>query len=579
MGKIREYEGDGPLSEGAHAAVSPAGGLSTLGAVALTAMLAVAVYVPSLGNGYAFDDVGDIVENAAVHGVGNAGEILTSPYRGRVPAGRSPFRPITSLSFALSWSMGDGAPLAFHAFNVGLHSLNTALVTALLAVLGATPVMALAGGAIFAVHPVHSEAVANGVGRGDALMALFVLLGVLAYLRPWRSAWLRAAAVAGAYALALGAKENGVVLPALLVAVSMLASQGGTSAPAVPGSSDTVTARPARWLREALAEWRLFAALATVLVGYLALRHHVLGTLFHRDAAPYIIILSASTRITTAVANIAELARLLLLPADLVSDYGPDVIVPAGLTSVRFWAGAGVGAGAIVLGALSHGSGRWLTLGVAWTILALAVVGNLVFPVGVWVAERTLYLPSVGVSFLALGVWQRFGTGAPRRLQSLLLGSVTVLILLGGVRTWTRNAAWADTEAVFQTLAEEHPESYRAQWWIGQTLVDAGRFDRGLEWLRRAGDLNPNEFRVQLDYARGLLLAGRPDEAYAVVVRLPPVDPARDVYLTQSHIQRDRRDDAWSAVREGLSRFPNDPRLRGQAEGLGMDPLEMVPRP
>ena len=341
------------------------------------------------------------------------------------------------------------------------------------------------GGALFAVHPVHSEAIANGVGRGDALMTLFILLGVLAYLRPWRAEWRRVALVAAAYALAIGSKENGVVLPALLIAVTFLAPGSG--------SVQSTDAPPHRPL---LSQWPLFLALATVLAGYLTVRHQVLGTLIHRDDAPYIVILPASLRMTTAVANVTELARLLLVPNDLAADYGPDVIVPAAISSMRFWGGLAVAVGLVALGALSLRRGKWIALGVAWTVLAIAVVGNLVFPVGVWVAERTLYLPSVGVSFLAIGAWHRLGLGAPKRVQSTFLVGTAVLVLLGGARTWTRNAAWASTEAVFLTLAEEHPESYRAQWWMGQTLVDAGEFDRGLEWLRQAGDLNPNELRV-----------------------------------------------------------------------------------
>ena len=525
-------------------------------------MLAVAVYLPSLGNGHALDDLGDIVENTAVHGLGNTAEILTSPYRGRVPPGRSPYRPITSLSYALSWSMGDGAPFPFHVFNVALHAANTALVTGLLTVLGATPVLALVGGALFAVHPVHSEASANGVGRGDALMTLFVLLGVLAYLRPWRTEWMRVALVAGAYALALGAKENGVALPALLVAVALLAPGPEPSRPSGTASSQ----------RSLISQWPLFAALTVVLAGYLAVRYQVLGTLVHRDAAPYIIMLPASLRMTTAVANVTELARLLLVPNDLAAEYGPNVIVPAALSSVRFWAGAAVAVGLIALGVLGLRRAKWIALGVAWTVLAIAVVGNLVFPVGVWVAERTLYLPSVGVSFLAVGAWHRMAHGAPERVQTIFLAAVAVLVLLGGARTWTRNAAWADTESVFLTLADEHPESYRAQWWMGQTLVDAGQFDRGLEWLAQARELNPNELRVALEYVRGLLLAGRSGQALSVVTDLPPFDPARDVYLAQSLILLERLDEARTAVREGLTRFPADPRLQGQARDLGLAP-------
>ena len=537
--------------------------VSSRTAAAIAAVLALVVYLPSLGNGFALDDTGDIVENTAVHGLANTGEILTSPYRGRVPPGRSPYRPLTSLTYALNWSMGSGSPLPFHVFNVALHSANTALVTILLTILGATPLLALLGGAVFAVHPVHVEAVANGVGRGDALMALFVLLGALAYLRGFRSEWARVGLVSLAYAMALASKENGVVFPILLVALSLV----------FPVRS----ARQDRSPHALSAQAPLFGALAGVLLAYLALRYQVLGTLFHRDAAPYIVTLPASLRVTTAVANVTEWARLLFFPVDLAVDYGPAVILPTDIGGLRFWAGVGVllAAGALAVASLRRS--QWITLGVLWAALSLAVVGNVFFPVGVWVAERTFYLPSVGVSLLAVGLGQHavgILSKSPPRVRSRAIGAVVLIVVLGGARTWTRNVAWHDTEAVFMTLADEHPESFRAQWWLGMRLIDAQEHERGLDWLRQAVDLNPNELRLQLDYVRGLLLAGRSEEARGIVSGLPPADPARDVYLAQSHIQLDQPDRAREAVRDGLTRFPEEARLLRQARELGMDPAQ-----
>lgn len=536
--------------------------VSSRTAAAMAVVLSLIVYLPSLGNGFALDDTGDIVENTTVHGLANTGEILTSPYRGRVPPGQSPYRPLTSLTYALNWSMGSGSPLPFHAFNVAFHAANTALVTILLTTLGATPLLALLGGAIFAVHPVHVEAVANSVGRGDALMALFVLLGALAYLRRFRSEWIRVALVGLAYALALAAKESGVVLPVLLVALSLL-SPGCSERERPSGSPSVSTQLP------------LFAVLAGVLLLYLALRYQVLGTLFHRDAAPYIVTLPASLRLSTAVANVTEFVRLLLFPADLAADYGPGVILPAGIGALRFWVG---GALLLAVGMVALSSARrspWTALGVVWIVLSLAVVGNVLFPVGVWVAERTLYLPSVGVSVLAVGVG-RYANGvlreSPPRLRWITAGAATLLVILGGARTWTRNAAWRDTDSVFTTLAEEHPEAFRAQWWMGVRLIDAGEQTQGLEWLRQAVDLNPNELRLRLDFVRGLLLTGRSEEALVIVSDLPPADPARDVYLTQSHIQLGQPGLALEAVQEGLSRFPEDARLMRQARELGVSP-------
>ncbi len=544
--------------------------VSSRSAAVIAVVWSLVVYLPSLGNGFALDDTGDIVENTTVHGLANTGEILTSPYRGRVPPQRSPYRPLTSLTYALNWSMGSGSPLPFHGFNVALHAANTALVTILLTTLGAAPLLALLGGAIFAVHPVHVEAVANSVGRGDALMALFVLSGALVYLHRFRSEWIRVGLVGLAYALALAAKESGVVLPALLVILTLLFPHGARQAGQAPGDGDPIHGAPAL-----SPQLPLFAALAGVLLLYLALRHQVLGTLVHRDAAPYIVALPASLRLSTAVANVTEFARLFLFPADLVADYGPGVILPTGIGALRFWVGSGV---LLAMGMLAVASLRrspWIVLGIAWIALSLAVVGNVLFPVGVWIAERTLYLPSVGVSLLAVGAGQ-YGVGllreSPPRLRWSAVGAVTLLLVLGGARTWTRNAAWRDTEAVFMTLAEEHPEAFRAQWWMGMRLIDAGQQDRGLEWLEQAIDLNPNELRLQLAFVRGLLMAERSEEALALVSGLPPSDAARDVYLTQSHIQLDQPNLALEAVQEGLSRFPQDARLMGQARELGVRP-------
>ena len=535
--------------------------MSPRSAAAIAVVLALVVYLPSLGNGFAYDDVGDIVENTMVHDLANTGEILTSPYRGAVPPGRSPYRPVTSLTYALSWSMGSGSPVPFHALNVALHGANTALVTILLTTLGATPLLALLGGAIFAVHPVHVEAVANSVGRADALMALFALLGALAYLRRFRSEWARVGLVSLAYAMALASKENGVVLPALLVVLSLL----------FPG-------RVGRVGGKRRAQLPVFAALAGVLALYLGVRYQVLGTLVHQDAAAYILILPPWLRMSTAVANITDVAGLLLFPADLIVNYGPDVILPAGIGALRFWVGTSV---LLVAGALAVSSLRrspWTTLGIVWVVLSLSVVGNVVFPVGFWVAERTLYLPSVGVSLLAVGIGQYtlgFLRESAPRLRWSAVGAAMLLVILGGARTWTRTPSWHDTETVFMTLAEEHPESFRAQWWMGLRLMDVGEQDRGLEWLSRAVELNPNGLQLRLDFVRGLLLVGRTEEAVALVSSLPPDDPSRDVYLTQSYIQLDQPDRAREAVQEGLARFPKDVRLVHQARELGVSPAEI----
>src|SRR5690606_29986906 len=132
----------------------------------LTCAVALAAYAPSLGNGFAYDDVPVILLDSRVHSLGNLAAILGQPYW---PAGGQElaiWRPLTTLSFAVDWALSSGAPLWFHLTNVLWHAAACGLAFLLLSALFTTPA-ALAGALIFAVHPVHAEAVANVVGRAE----------------------------------------------------------------------------------------------------------------------------------------------------------------------------------------------------------------------------------------------------------------------------------------------------------------------------------------------------------------------------------------------------------------------------
>jgi len=528
----------------------------------MVGLVALALYLPSLANGFAWDDERDVRDNPAVVDAEGPVDVFTSPYRGAVPPARSPYRPVTSVTYWLNWGASGGEPAPFHAVNVGLHAAASALVVFLLVALGAGRMAAFLGGLVFAVHPVHVEAVANVVGRADILMTLSCLIAALAYLsRSW-SDGARAGVVALAYAAALGSKENGVVLPALLV-VLLLARTSGSEGADVP-LSRTARRRTAR--REAM----VLAPAAAVLGGYLLLRSQVLGTLVHRDTAPYIAVLSPSERITTAVANLTHLVRLLIWPADLAADYGPDVVTVTGPGSVAFWVGASLAVLAVVLAGALWRRNRLGAAALAWVVLSLAIVSNLLLPIGIWIAERTLYLPSVGVALGAVAVIGEVERRAPRRAP-LTWVAAAALIAAGTWKTLDRIPVWRDNDSVLAALADEHPESYRSQWWLARRLTDVADYDAGLGWYEQARQTNPNDLGLALDHARALLLADRPTEAEALTSALPPTDPARFVYLAQSRIAAGRLDEAREDVREGLDRFPADARLRGQAIDLGVE--------
>ena len=89
----------------------------------LVALGAILVYLTSLANGFAYDDVSVVLENPAVHDLTNSLRIWFTPYwpgAAARPAGL--YRPLTIFLFAVQWSVGGGAPLNFHLLNVLLHA-------------------------------------------------------------------------------------------------------------------------------------------------------------------------------------------------------------------------------------------------------------------------------------------------------------------------------------------------------------------------------------------------------------------------------------------------------------------------
>lgn len=154
----------------------------------------------------------------------------------------------------------------------------------------------------------------------------------------------------------------------------------------------------------------------------------------------------------------ADVARLLVFPLTLRVDYSPsertavtsfaDPRFVAGLLCAVLW-------GLLLVLAWKRGR-RFEAFGLGWIGIAFLPVANLVFPAGFYIAERTLYLPSVGL-VLALAAWL---AGLPR---SVLRPAVASLVLLGGIRTAWRVPDWYNDASVTRSILRDSPRSYVGQ--------------------------------------------------------------------------------------------------------------------
>lgn len=98
------------------------------------------------------------------------------------------YRPLAVITFKLNYVFGGYLPFGYHLVNVLMHCLATDLVVKLARHFLSSAMSVLATGALFAVHPIHTEAVAGVVGRADIAAGIFYLIAFLTYTKhiSWR---------------------------------------------------------------------------------------------------------------------------------------------------------------------------------------------------------------------------------------------------------------------------------------------------------------------------------------------------------------------------------------------------------
>ena len=495
----------------------------------LPILIALVVNLGALTPGFIHDDHRIIEQNELIRDTARIPEILSRGYWSvdevSVP---NLYRPLTVLSFALNHAAGGLQPFGYRAVNLLLHLLITLLVvvlarrTLVAPTHGRADVLPLAAGLLFAVHPVHTEVLGEVVGRAELLAAAGVLGSVLGFLVARERAggergvdprW----AALGLACLAVGflSKENAVVAPVLALAADRL-----------------IVRRRIAWGYH-LASFGLLAAL-------LGIRFAVLGGL--NPAGPVHFIDNPIAQapfwpgLLTAIAVLGRYALLLVAPFSLSIDYSYDAIPLVG-SPLDPWLLLGVVTGAACIAGLVAAFRRSaaVALGLIWVVVAIAPVANLFLAIGTIMAERLLYLPSVGFCLLAAAglsaLLARAGAGSPS--PSARAGGIRVLglilLLAFAARSAVRLRDWRDDHAIFSAATAVHPNSVRSLFNYASACEDRDQDDEA----RRA-------------YERAISIHGRFDEAHYNLAGL--------------HARNGEWDDAVEHYREALVAQPSNPR-------------------
>lgn len=511
-------------------------------APALIALLAFVGYANTLGAGLFFDDRPAVVDNVWVR-QGAPLSILSEPSWWGPQMQVKAWRPLTTLTFALNYALHGYAPFGYHAVNVGLHVAVSLLVLVVLTRLAA-PTVAVPAALLFAVHPVHTDAVASVVGRAELLAAAGFLLAWWSFSRADEA---RRAATAGGgsgsplvhdvagvgfFIAALLAKEMAFTLPVVLVLADVLGSAPGTV-------KTTLRGRLPRYV-----------VLAGVMAAFVMLRARITGHL----ALPIppldnpLVMLPTAQRWMTAIAVVGLYAWRLVFPLHLAADYSAWQIVPVTTPlDPRFCAGMVVLLAVPAVAWRSRRSAPMLTLGLGLMAIAFALISNLPFLIATIMAERWLYLPSIGFC-LACGAWLgRFATTGGRWPMPLTV-ALGVLLMLATARTYTRNAVWHDPARFFTAMVEDSPGSSRAHASFADVLADDGRLDDAVRSYQRALTIEPKNWLAHYNLGNTQLKRGDVGATVAAYEATLALEPTYAKAMINLGAAETRRGNATAAI-------------------------------
>jgi tetratricopeptide (TPR) repeat protein len=466
-------------------------------ALPLCALLAltIATYSDSFSGVIEGDAAALVSTDARVHSatLENLRLIATRTYWSSVTSS-SVYRPLVTLSWMMNYVgfRNKDRALGYHVFNLALHWINVILAWLLIRRIWGDPSLAFLAAAVFAVHPVNAEAVTNIAGRADLMAATGVLSGLLLhiYLPDW-TGWKRTVALAGlalASCFGLLSKENAIILPAAMLLYDILF--------------------PSRIRLSS------YAAVLAPILAILAWRHWVLpGILDEIVIVDNPLAASPFWRARlTALEVLWRYLGLLVWPRQLSWDYSYNQI-PLATTSGGLIALTGVLALLGYLGSLYRRATAVCFFGIFF-FLAIGPTSNLLFLIGSILAERFLYLPSIGFAVCIVAavaaICRRL---APSHARGITAAVVAVAIAGLGARTWVRNGEWTDGAKLWDSGLAVSPGSFKTHLGRINSLsrrgLDLSSLDECIEEAKKAAaivaELPPEQSTAQPLAALGSL--------------------------------------------------------------------------
>jgi Tfp pilus assembly protein PilF len=507
-------------------------------------LLAALVYANTLFLSFVYDDNRQILENPYVHSFRYVEEIFTKTvwaFQGQEKV-TSYYRPLMTFTYLLCHTVFGSLPIGYHLVNVLLNVVVVYLVYAVGARLFRDATRGLIAGAVFALHPVHTEAVAWIASLPDLQLAVFYLMAFFFFLQleeteGGQAAKLQAGMLA-CFFLAVLSKEPSATLPVAATVYEHFCRSDR--------AQTTLKTKMGR-----------YAGLWLIVAAYIVFRVTVLGgvavVVKHPDVTWPLVPLSA-------LALTAQYVEKLFWPWPLSVTYPFEKSTSLG--DPRVLAGLAVLAAAVALLIYLAKRSRPYAFALFWMFLTLGPVLNARWMATNVFAERYLYLPSVGFAWLVAGgilwLWQREGVALRLRRASLAVLCAGLALLAAGV-TVARNRDWKDDRTLDEATLAFHPHESFFRTDLGAYHWNRGnRAEAERQWRRALEDNPENQFALS-NMGMALLEQKRYGEAIAYlekVIALRPRFAAPRIHLARVHMAQGRKEEAEVEFRRAIEFYP-----------------------
>jgi tetratricopeptide (TPR) repeat protein len=503
-------------------------------------LLAILVYIPAFNAGFTLDDVPIIEENPYMRSLDKIPEIWKTHYwAGKIDANdKGLYRPLTLTTYNLQYNLtGKEAP-PFHIVNILLHALVCFVLMKFLDKVFRDHRLTMIAGLLFAIHPIHTEAVAGLVGRAELLASLFILTGMISYHQyvfKGGMKWMILLLVS-AFA-AITSKEHGFLLGPVLVLQELYY---------------VFSQKNYAWNKSST--WIGLGSVAALSIALWLYRSTITGPPVPHEQWLHV---SSGDRIATALRTMAEYIGMHVWPLHLSADYWTTDTPIAGfgqpivLMSLLFISGL------LFLSLFLRNKLPVFSWGILFFFLMLLPVSNLVFAAGFLKAERVLYIPSIGlitVLSALLVKWSDWKNG--KILMYGVLGAFSLFFIW---RTWTRSGDWQNNYTLALATLQTSPASPRFNNMMGLELKAMKRNKEAMAYFEKSVQSNPNHGPALVNLGLEYSHANRNPEAVELLekaVRLDPGNAMAYVNLMAVYREMGNYDKNLEVAEKAMVRFP-----------------------